>query len=468
MGISNNVSRRGFLGATGKLTGACAMTGMLGGMASASYASSMGSQGRHQDSDKKDKLTEHHYYLTDVTLEEGFEYEGDIVVGTRTGRHTLEIKDGRITDVIAVGQEPNGQLPRYSARGHLLLPATRDMHIHLDKTFYGGPWRAPRSRQGKTISDMIALEEKLIPQLLPTSRERAEALIALLLSKGSTVARSHCNIDPVSGLKSLEHLQQALDNHRDEFSCEIVAFPQHGLLRADVDGLMREAMQMGVQYVGGLDPTNVDGDMEGSLDAMFQIAIDHDAKIDIHLHETGPSGPAAIRYMMDTVESNPALKGKLTISHAFALSTLDMAEVKELASRFAAQQVTIASTVPIAGLVMPLPTLYEAGVSVMTGTDSVVDHWSPFGTGDVMDKANLYAQLYGGIDEFQLSRAMSIATGGILPLDANGQRAWPRSGDSAEFMLVDASCSAETVARVSPRVATFHQGRLVAGTVHQA
>ena len=125
------------------------------------------------------------------------------------------------------------------------------MHIHLDKTFYGGKWEAPRPRKGKTIMDMIAREQVLIPKLLPTSVEHAEAIIGLLHSKGTTVARSHCNIDPVSGLKSLEHLKIALEKHQQDFSCEIVAFPQHGLLHSKVDGLMREAMQMGVQYVAG-------------------------------------------------------------------------------------------------------------------------------------------------------------------------------------------------------------------------
>lgn len=57
------------------------------------------------------------------------------------------------------------------------------MHIHLDKTFYSGPWQAPRPRQGKTIMDMIALEQTLIPKLLPTSQQRAGTLIALLQSK---------------------------------------------------------------------------------------------------------------------------------------------------------------------------------------------------------------------------------------------------------------------------------------------
>ncbi|MBP0581800.1 amidohydrolase family protein [Labrys sp. LIt4] len=413
-------------------------------------------------------LTDRHYYLAGVRLEEGFEYDGETVIGTRTALYTLEIKDGKIAALHAASAGLADDLPRYQAHGQLLLPAMRDMHIHLDKTFYGGPWQAPRPRQGKTIMDMIALEQKLLPELLPTSQQRAEGLIALLQSKGSTVARSHCNIDPVSGLRSLEHLQRALENHRSDFTCEIVAFPQHGLLHSKVDGLMREAMGMGVQHVGGLDPTNVDGAMEKSIDAMFQIALDTGKGVDIHLHETSPAGVAAINYMVDTVEKNPPLKGKLTISHAFALTTLSPQALSELATRFAAQGITIASTVPIGSLMMPLPQLGEKGVFVMTGTDSVIDHWSPFGSGDMLEKANLYAQLYRGSDEFHLSRSLSIATGGVLPLDDSGKRAWPKAGDDAAFTLVPASCSAEAVARMPARTATFHQGRMVYGSVGQA
>ncbi|MGJ4859013.1 amidohydrolase family protein [Labrys sp. KB_33_2] len=457
-------SRRAFLSQTGKLTTAWAVVGMAGGSAMAATAGTSRPAGEAGAS----TLSDRHYYLSDVRLEEGFEYEGETVIGTRTALYTLEIKDGKIAALHAAGAKLDDGLPRYQAHGQLLLPAMRDMHIHLDKTFYGGPWQAPRPRQGKTIMDMIAREQKLLPKLLPTSQQRAEGLIALLQSKGSTVARSHCNIDPVSGLKSLEHLQRALENHRSDFSCEIVAFPQHGLLHSKVDGLMREAMGMGVQYVGGLDPTNVDGAMEKSLDAMFQIALDSGKGVDIHLHETSPAGVAAINYMVDTVEKNPALKGKVTISHAFALTTLSPEALSEIATRFAAQGITIASTVPIGSLVMPLPQLSEKGVFVMTGTDSVIDHWSPFGSGDMLEKANLYAQLYHGSDEFHLSRSLSIATGGVLPLDDSGKRAWPKAGDDAAFTLVPASCSAEAVARMPARTATFHQGRMVYGSVGQA
>lgn len=165
------------------------------------------------------------------------------------------------------------------------------------------------------------------------------------------------------------------------FACEIVAFPQHGLLLSKSEPLMREAMQAGAHYVGGLDPTSVDGAMEKSLDTMFQIALDYNKGVDIHLHETSPAGVAAVNYMVETVEKTPQLKGKLTISHAFALSTLNEQQVDELATRMAAQQITIASTVPIGTMHMPLKQLRDKGVEVITGTDSVIDHWSPYGLG---------------------------------------------------------------------------------------
>ncbi|SPW57814.1 deaminase [Escherichia coli] len=98
---------------------------------------------------------------------------------------------------------------------------------------------------------MIKLEQKMLPELQPYTQERAEKLIDLLQSKGTTIARSHCNIEPVSGLKNLQNLQAVLARRQAGFECEIVAFPQHGLLLSKSEPLMREAMQAGAHYVGG-------------------------------------------------------------------------------------------------------------------------------------------------------------------------------------------------------------------------
>ena len=458
--MKENNSRREFLSQSGKMVTAAALFGPSVPLAHAGVAGTLNCEANNTM-----KITDPYYYLDNVLLETGFDYENGVAVQTRTARQTVEIQNGKIVALRENKQHPDATLPHYDAGGKLMLPTTRDMHIHLDKTFYGGPWRSLNRPAGTTIQDMIKLEQKMLPELQPYTQERAEKLIDLLQSKGTTIARSHCNIEPVSGLKNLQNLQAVLARRQAGFECEIVAFPQHGLLLSKSEPLMREAMQAGAHYVGGLDPTSVDGAMEKSLDTMFQIALDYDKGVDIHLHETTPAGVAAINYMVETVEKTPQLKGKLTISHAFALATLNEQQVDELAHRMAAQQISIASTVPIGTLHMPLKQLHDKGVKVMTGTDSVIDHWSPYGLGDMLEKANLYAQLYIRPNEQNLSRSLFLATGDVLPLNEKGERVWPKAQDDASFVLVDASCSAEAVARISPRTATFHKGQLVWGSV---
>ncbi|WP_336777492.1 amidohydrolase [Pantoea sp. USHLN256] len=401
-----------------------------------------------------------HYLLTNVRLETGFIENNGHIQGTRSDLFALEINHGRIVAITPQHEAPS-PLPQVDAGGLLMLPTLRDMHIHLDKTFYGRPWRAAKPNNEQDIFQMIALEQQLLPTLLADSVEHAQQLITLLLRNGTTTIRSHCNIDPVSGLCSLEHLLQALEAFDGVINCEIVAFPQHGLLRSGVTSLMREALALGCQWTGGLDPTKVDGDMQRSLDIMLDLAHDSHSGVDIHLHEDASSGIACIRYLLDRVEQAPSLQGRVTLSHAYCLAQIGDAEVQALGERIAALGVSLASGLPLGKNVMPLPLLRQCGVKLMTGTDSVIDHWSPFGSGSMLEKANLWAQLYGRGTEFALNRALAIATGDILPLNEQGARVWPMAGDAADFILLNASCSAEAVARLPAISASYFRGQRV-------
>jgi hypothetical protein len=75
-----------------------------------------------------DKLT-----LKNVRLETGFEYDGNDVVNTKTYLFYIEIENGKISKIAP--NQPNAKA--VDAKGLLMLPAFRDMHIHLDKTYYG-------------------------------------------------------------------------------------------------------------------------------------------------------------------------------------------------------------------------------------------------------------------------------------------------------------------------------------------
>lgn len=396
------------------------------------------------------------YSLKNVRLETGFEYENEEVTGTKTDLFSIEIEDGKIKTIKTNDSASNA----IDAKGYLMLPAFRDMHIHLDKTLYGLPWQA-LSPKRRTVKDMIAYEQEIIPELLKTSVSRAEQLISLQQHYGTHFARTHFNIDPTSGLKSLEHLEQALDNKKDSFKAELVAFPQHGVYYTESAPLMKEAAQLkSVSFIGGLDPLSIDGSIEKVMDFTVQLALDHNKGIDIHLHEVGESGMKIINYLIDKAIENPALQGKTFVSHAFALAHLLPKETEQIAERLAAGKVGIASSVPFKGMVMPIPTLKKYGVNVLIGNDNVQDYWSTFGSGNMLQKANLIAELYGYATEYALSRALQFATQSILPLDEKGKQQWPKAGDEAAIVLTDASCSAEAVSRMSEIKALMNDGNL--------
>ncbi|RQO38034.1 deaminase [Chryseobacterium sp. KBW03] len=396
------------------------------------------------------------YSLKNVRLETGFEYENEEVTGTKTDLFSIEIEEGKIKSIKA--NDPTSTA--IDAKGYLMLPAFRDMHIHLDKTLYGLPWQA-LSPKRRTVKDMITYEQEIIPELLKTSVSRAEQLISLQQHYGTHFARTHFNIDPTSGLKSLEHLEQALENKKDSFKAELVAFPQHGVYYTESAPLMKEAAQLkSVSFIGGLDPLSIDGSIEKVMDFTVQLALDHHKGIDIHLHEVGESGMKTINYLIDKAIENPELQGKTFVSHAFALAHLSPKETEQIAERLAAGKVGIASSVPFKGTVMPIPTLKKYGVNVLIGNDNVQDYWSTFGSGNMLQKANLIAELYGYATEYALSRALQFATQSILPLDEKGKQQWPKTGDEAAIVLTDASCSAEAVSRMSEIKALMNDGNL--------
>ncbi len=396
------------------------------------------------------------YTFRNVLLETGFEYDGEEVVHTRTGLFRVDVEGGKIKAIA-----PNSPgADAIDAKGRLMLPAFKDMHAHLDKNLYGLPWQAVSDKR-KTVKDQIAYEQKMIPEWLKTSVERTGKLIDFLQSNGTHFIRSHFNIDPTSGFDSLKHLQTALKNKEKTAGAELVAFPQHGVFYTDTAPLLKEVAKMDIDFIGGVDPYSIDGSVERPMELITQLAIDNDKGIDIHLHEVGESGIKTIEYLIDKAVENPGLRGRTFVSHAFVLGHLSDPETERIAARLAEAGVGIVSSVPFGNTVMPIPLLRKHGVEVLVGNDNIQDHWNTFGPGHMLEKARLIAGLYGYSSEWALSRTLGFATRYILPLDDKGNQQWPKAGDAADLVFLEASCSAEVVARV-PRVKSLvHQGNIV-------
>ena len=397
------------------------------------------------------------YILKNVRLETGFEFDGKEVISTNTALFCVEVEEGKIK-----GIKPNtANANAIDAKGHLMLPAFKDMHAHLDKMLFGLPWEAV-SPTRHTVKDMIAYEQKMIPEWLSTSVERTGKMLSFLQAYGTDFIRSHFNVDPTSGLKSLTNLEKALASKKDTVEAELVAFPQHGLYYTDTLPILKDVAKLdAVSFIGGVDPYSLDGSIEKSMEQITQLALDNNKGIDIHLHEMGESGMKTIEFLIDRTLENPQLKGKAFVSHAFALSRLTNVEAEKIAARLAEAGVGIVSSVPFGNMIMPIPTLRKYGVEVLIGNDNIQDHWNTFGSGNMLQKANLIAELYGYGTEFGLSRTLAFATRYKLPLDNNGNQQWPKVGDEASMVFVEASCSAEAVSRISPVTSLIHKGNIV-------
>jgi len=398
--------------------------------------------------------------LKNVRLEEAFEQENERIVATRTAIYDVLIVDGYVQQIdknIVV----DGDVEIVDAQKQLLVPSFREMHIHIDKTYFGGGWQAPRPIT-KGILTRIEEEKTLLPKQLPTAAYRAEEMVKWLISQGHTHIRSHCNVDPQIGTKHIEITKQVLEKYQDQITYDIVAFPQHGLLRSNVEGLIREAMAMGATLVGGVDPSIVDRNIEKSLQTTMAIAQDYQAGIDIHIHTANTLGEFEF-YKLIELTKQAKKEGQVTISHAMALADLEQSRLENLVQAMAAVQMDVTTTVPtdINRSTIPIPYLYNNDVKVSIGHDSLTDHWSPYGTGNTIMKLNVMAERFRFIDEYSLSRAWKYASGGITPLNDVGERVWPQVGDKANMLLIDGISTAHVVARRCPISTVISQGHII-------
>ncbi|MEC1372955.1 amidohydrolase [Heyndrickxia oleronia] len=398
------------------------------------------------------------FWLTNVRLESGYNVDQGVITGTKTECNHLLIKEGKIAKILPSTEAITDNLPKKDVKKQLVLPSFIEKHCHLDKTLLSDRWRAVTPV--KNIFERLEIEKTTLPNLETTTQERAESLLNIYQQSGVTHVRTHVDIYPEVGLKNLEEVQKALQSFEGKLSYEIVAFPQHGLLRTKAKDLVREAVRQGASLVGGVDPATVDGDIEASLQEMVEIAVEGNAGIDLHLHDADHLGIFTMKRLAQLTKE-AGLQGKVSISHAFGLGDISAAQAEAMADILADAGITIITSVPLGRKFPPVQLLHRKGVEVAVGCDNIFDVWSPFGNGDILERASRLAEISGWVNEQSLAQTLSFITGGKTPLNDQGEQIWPKVGDDADLVVVDATCSAETIARRSKRVATIFQGEIV-------
>ncbi|MHC0038435.1 amidohydrolase [Pseudoneobacillus sp. C159] len=403
------------------------------------------------------------FWLKNVRLETGYEKSNNDVVGTMTELFDLLIVDGTISKIVKSADNKLDDLLVMEDQGMLLLPSFVEKHVHLDKTLMGDNWLA--NIPAKNVVGRCEIEKNVLASLPTSTQERAEVLLGRLLDFGSTHIRTHVDIYPEVGLKNLEGVKRALETFSNKVSSEIVAFAQHGLLRSNSAKLVREAVRNGAGIVGSVDPATVDNNIEASLVELMDIAVEGNANIDLHLHDPGHLGTFTMRRLA-YLTKQAGWEGRVAVSHAFGLGDVSTAEAYEMAQVLKEAGISIVTSVPIGRNIPPVNLLTECGVEVAVGNDNIFDTWSPLGNGDVLERLCRLIEKYRWTNEFALSQSLKYITGGLTPLNKEGIQVWPKVGDVANMVLIEASCSAEAVARRSKRQAVFYKGNLVTGLLN--
>ncbi len=369
--------------------------------------------------------------------------------------------DGTITRV-AAGTEPAPGTTVIDGLGGILLPAFVDAHMHLDKTFWGLPWRPHQA--GPSVLDRIENERRLRRELDLAPDVQADRLARQAISRGTVHIRSHVDIDTEIGMRNFDGIMAARSQLKGVVSIQVVAFPQSGVVtRPGTAELLERAVREGAELIGGVDPAGIDRDPTGQLDVIFGIAGRHGAGVDIHLHDGGEVGAAQIRMIAARTRAL-GLAGKVSISHAFCLGTVPDVELGRLVELLVDNRISIMTNAP-GDRPMPLRRLCEAGVAVFSGSDGVRDAWTPFGTADMLERAMLLAYRNGFRTDELLHSTLDIVTRGgatVLGLQGYGLEV----GCRANFVVIPGETLAEIVVARPTRAWVVSAGRVIARDGH--
>jgi len=377
-----------------------------------------------------------------------------------TQRH-IDVKGGRIAALLPASSAVPARDDVLDVAGALLLPPLVDGHIHLDKTLLGLPWVSNETK-GTKVTDRIEAERKVRAERTVPEFETGSNLVRQVVASGTLHMRSHVDIDNQLGLKNLHEVLKIRERFKGLVTIQIVAFPQSGILKSPGTAeLLEAAIAEGADLVGGLDPVGIDGDLDGHLGAVFGIAEKQSVGVDIHLHDGGEGGIAQLLAIAERTTAL-GLKGRVAVSHAFALGSVDTDTAARTADVLARAGVAIMSHGPGGATIPPLALLREHGVEVFGGSDNIRDAWSPFGNGDMLERAMLIAYRANFRRDRDLQLAFDMVTSAaarVLRVKGMGMAV---AGGPADFVAVEAGSVAEAVATRPQRKLVIKAGRVVA------
>ena len=391
----------------------------------------------------------------------------------RSGLWAIALQDGHIAEV-----QPTLSVAAHTtinAQGQLLIPGLVDGHIHLDKAFLLKQAPARAGDFAEALATTLQLKHQYT---IEDIQQRARKVLEQAISFGITAMRSHVEVDPILGLKSMSALLPLKEEYQAGITLQLAVFAQEGITnQPGTAALLREAMAMGGDVIGSAP--YVDPDPQRNIEVIFDIAEEFDCDVDFHLDFLDDDEPLQLPLVIAETRKRQ-WQGRVCLGHMTKLASLPPEQLKALAADLQDAGIAILA-LPASDLYMmsrrdthnvrrgvaPLHQLSEWGVTVGTATNNVQNLFTPFGDGDVLKIATLLANvLQLGTTQHhefcldlvtrQGAQAIGIPNYGVEP------------GCVADLVLLGAHSASDAIATATPSRTVFKAGKIVAKTQLQS
>jgi len=313
-------------------------------------------------------------------------------------RVDIAISKGRITEI---GFFIDGNaVDTVNADGNLVTESFVNTHLHLCKV-----WSLDKMDElamndyhgqgmGKAMSAIELARHVKRDLTLDSMIDSARRAVALAALHGNLHIRALADVDSIAGLEGVKALIAVREEFRGMVDIQVVAFPQDGIIKdPGTDILMREAMQLGADVVGGIPWIEFsDRDAAGHISFCFDLAQEFDKDISMLLDDAGDPTLRTLEMMaLETIDRG--WQGRVLAHHCRAMSQYPLPYFYRLAEILKAARIPIVSDPHTGPLHARVRELLELGVRVSLGQDDISDAYYPFGRNNMLEIAFLGSHL---------------------------------------------------------------------------
>ena len=354
--------------------------------------------------------------------------------------------------------------------GHLVVPPYVDPHLHLDYVYTAGSEGATNA-SGTLFEGIARWHEVKKTQTLEDVRERALKGIREEVARGVQFIRTHIDVDDpkLTGLKAMLEIRAQLE---DNVTIQIVAFPQEGMYAyRGGDEMIEEALRMGADCVGGIPHFEWAREFgEKSVHRTVELADKYGKLIDVHCDETDDAMSRFVE-LLNALVMIEGIGARSTASHTCSFGSADDAYAFRMMGLFQQSGLNfIANPTENAYLqgrqdsypkrrgLTRVKEMWESGINVCFGQDSINDPWYPVGNGNMMNILDNGIHLAQTMSFDELDRCLDLITyNGARTLNVE-DRYGIEVGKPANFLVLDASTPFEAVRQRADVLASIRNG----------